>query len=1018
MTRIASCQRRAAFGPVLTTDGIPEALMMQIERPWEDAGPARDAERDDPSDAVMPAAIAPALVGRDDALADVTRALRSGRSLVLIEGEPGIGKSRLLHEACKAVADHAVLLAPCPPVREPFPLGPIVDGVRRLRPTLSGLVLTPLAGALRPLFPEWAGELPPALEALEDPKETRHRLLRAMTELLDRLGVATLVVEDAHWADAATLEWLLTLCASSDLRMSLVLTYRPHDIPAGSLLRRLTSRRPVGMALTRIELQPLDVKQTKELVRSILGTDEVSEKFAVLLHQRTDGIPLALEETVRSMRERGDIVHRDGEWIRRTLDELRVSPTLRDSVLERVDRLPEEARRVLEAAAVLGEPVDVALLTAVAGADGEAAQRGISRSLAAGLLRDVGRGRLAFRHVLDAAAVADAIPAPERWQMHQRAAENLQNLDPRPVTRLMRHLREANDIDGWSACTEEAADLAWESGDDHTAVALLLEVLTQVEHPVEAQVRLVRNIGRFTAAGGASFSATAADVMRALRSVLANADLPAGDRGEIRLLLGRLLLQSGQFDVVYQEVEAAVPDLADRPTLAAKAMLSLAVPRGPWPASTHLAWLDRANELSSQVRAPVELLELSVDRALIQLMFGEETGWHAAREILHEDARTVDERRQIARALVNFGHLATSWGLYKQAEQFLAGAIEEIHTTGYERLSGIAHSTQARLDWYAGAWSGLADKAAAVSESPASLQEARIEASGILALLDLAEGRRGAAKQRLRDLFDETSRRGMVDAMVVPAAALGRSGLLDGAVDEPLDVTADLVATIARKGLWLWATDVLPVRIEALVTAGADTEVDALLGQFTVWLEGRSAPAPAAALLTCRAIVAEARSGGDAADLFADAALAWATLPRPYDELVALERRGRCLIATGRREEALQLLSDTERRLRELGAKRDADRVAQVLREHGTEVVRTWRRGPQGYGDQLSPRELEVAGLAARGMTNRQIADALYISHRTVGQHLAGAMRKLGVSSRTALAVTAARAGLLPPEEE
>ncbi|MFF4510478.1 ATP-binding protein [Streptomyces mirabilis] len=994
-------------------------MVTQTGRHHEGSGPVRGAEHGEPSGGVMVEAVTPGLVGRDDALAGVVRALRSGGSLVLIEGEPGIGKSRLLHEALGAVADHAVLLAPCPPVREPFPLGPVVDGVRRLRPAPYSLRLSLLAGALRPLFPEWAGELPSALETLEDPRETRHRLLRAMTELFERLGVQTLVIEDAHWADAATLEWLLTLCASGDPRMSIVLTYRPHDVPEGSLLRLLTSRRPVGMTLTRLELSPLDVRQTGELVRSILGADEVSEEFAELLHQRTDGIPLALEETIRSMRERGDIVHRDGEWTRRALDELRVSPTLRDSVLERVERLAAVARRVLEAAALLGEPADVALLQAVAGVEGEAGLHAIARGLAAGLLREVSGGQLAFRHALDAEAVADAIPASERWRLHQRAAKHLQNLDPRPVTRLMRHLRGANDMSGWSAYSEQAADLAWESGDDRTAVALLLDVLSEVEHPVEARVRLARKIGRFAAAGGASFAGTATDVTSALRSVLARADLPAGDRGEIRLLLGRLLLQLGQFDVVYQEIEAAVPDLVARPTLAVKAMLSLAVPRGPWPASTHLAWLERANELMSQVRTRTELLELTVDRALILLMFGEEAGWQAAREVLRDGARTVAERRQILRGLINFGHMAISWGLYEQAEQFLAGAVGEIHATGYKRLLGIASSTRSRLDWYVGAWSGLADKVAPVSESAASLHEARIEASGLLALLDLAEGRRSAAKRRLRDLLDETGRRGMVDAMVVPAAALGRAGLLDGAVDEPLaDVTADLVATIARKGLWLWATDVLPVRVEALLAAGADAEVDALLGQFALWLDDRTAPAPDAALATCRAIVAEARSHHDAAELFADAAAAWAALPRPYDELLALERRGRCLITTGRRDEALRLLSDAERRLRELGAKRDADRIAHVLRGHGTEVVRTWRRGPQGYGDQLSPRELEVVELAARGMTNRQIAETLFISHRTVGQHLSGAMRKLGVSSRTALVVAASRAGLLPPEPE
>jgi predicted ATPase len=71
-----------------------------------------------------------------------------------------------------------------------------------------------VGGALRPLFPEWADQLPPVLEALDDARATRHRQFRALTELVERLGVDVLVVEDAHWADAATLELLLTMATS------------------------------------------------------------------------------------------------------------------------------------------------------------------------------------------------------------------------------------------------------------------------------------------------------------------------------------------------------------------------------------------------------------------------------------------------------------------------------------------------------------------------------------------------------------------------------------------------------------------------------------------------------------------------------------------------------------------------------------------------------------------------------------------------------------------------------------
>jgi DNA-binding NarL/FixJ family response regulator len=85
-----------------------------------------------------------------------------------------------------------------------------------------------------------------------------------------------------------------------------------------------------------------------------------------------------------------------------------------------------------------------------------------------------------------------------------------------------------------------------------------------------------------------------------------------------------------------------------------------------------------------------------------------------------------------------------------------------------------------------------------------------------------------------------------------------------------------------------------------------------------------------------------------------------------------------------------------------LGATWDAARVRRSLREHG--VARPWRGGRRGYGNRLSPREEEVARLAARGQTNREIAEALVLSPRTVQDHLAKAMRKLGVESRKALA--------------
>jgi DNA-binding CsgD family transcriptional regulator len=139
-------------------------------------------------------------------------------------------------------------------------------------------------------------------------------------------------------------------------------------------------------------------------------------------------------------------------------------------------------------------------------------------------------------------------------------------------------------------------------------------------------------------------------------------------------------------------------------------------------------------------------------------------------------------------------------------------------------------------------------------------------------------------------------------------------------------------------------------------------------------------------------------------------------LPRPYDALAAREREAGCRIAAGETGPGLALLSEVWRGLSELGADGDADRVARQLRRHGMEVRQPWRGGRRGYGSQPSPRELEVVRLVLAGKTNREIAELLSKSPRTVAGQLGSVMRKLGVSSRTELAVRAVEAGLLPDD--
>lgn len=958
----------------------------------------------------------PAFVGRVDAMTELTAALQQRPAMVLIEGDPGAGKTRLLHQAAAVPTDGTTLLATCPPLREPFALGPVVDGLRRLadRVRLSGL--SPLGGALRPLLPEWADWLPAPLEPLDDPRETRHRMFRALSELMDRLGVDVVVVEDAQWADSSTVEWLLTLAASGRTGLSIVVTYRPHEIPDGSLLPRLTSRGRQGWRHCRIHLGPLEVHEVRDMAASMLRTDEVTDGFARFLHQHTDGNPLAVEETVRLLRDRHELIGPGGSSTVFPAHELPVPPTIRDSVLERIDRLPWETRQVLRAAATLAAPAEAELVVTVAGLNGPPGWRGIGGALSAGLLREAPGGGLEFRHTLAAKAVEEATPISVQWALHRRAAQCLKELDPPPITRLARHFREARDVAEWSRYAEAGAAVALESGDDKTAVLTLLDLLNSAEHPIERRCRLGRKLGEAAFFAAAVLGDLADEVVATLRDLIARFDLPQEERGELRLQLGRMLWRVGREAAAMQEFEAAIPDLGHRPDLAGRAMANLAVPVTPdRSAASHLRWLHQAGTLVGLAGSRLDKLALAVNRATTLLLLGEETGWWAIDEI-RESVPEPEEQRLVALGLMNVAEASLAWGRYDETRSLLDAAAAAIRKVNYVRFLTTQQVVATYLDWYRGDWRRIRETAEVLAASEEPEPAYRMRARHLLALLDLAETGR-SAEARLRRVVDECARRGIAEPEVTMApGALARLLIGDGDYPAALEVTAPLAAMIETKDVWLWATDIAPVHVDALVHTGRHAAAEEWVARLAAGMAGRHAPAPEAALATCRAILAEADgSRVAAAALYTEAARQWSALPRPYESLQTRERLGRCLLTAGKVTEAISALADVEQGMRRLGANWDADRVASLLREHGIEVARTWRRGRRGYGGELSPRERECVSLVVQGMRNKQVAERLFLSPRTVERHLRSAMRKLDVSTRTALALAAIERGVVPP---
>jgi DNA-binding CsgD family transcriptional regulator len=267
-------------------------------------------------------------------------------------------------------------------------------------------------------------------------------------------------------------------------------------------------------------------------------------------------------------------------------------------------------------------------------------------------------------------------------------------------------------------------------------------------------------------------------------------------------------------------------------------------------------------------------------------------------------------------------------------------------------------------------------------------------------------------------VLDEGSRRGIVDLPLEPAAALARIQLLDGRPADALAVTDEPMQTVLRKDVWLWATQLAPVRVEALIATGATQEARQLVAAFAKGIAGRHMPAPAAALATCRArLIAADGDDTEAVAAWDVAAEAWADLPRPFDALLAREQQAILMYAGPNAVGGLDLLAEVYRGFSDLGATADADRVRATLTAYGAPNRTPWRGGRRGYGDSLSPRELEVVRLVLAGLTTPDIARALSRSPKTVAAQLNSAMRKHGVSSRTALAVAATQAGILPSRQ-
>ncbi|GHH33240.1 LuxR family transcriptional regulator [Lentzea cavernae] len=937
----------------------------------------------------------PVLVGRGDQLGALRAAVPSQPAVVMIEGEAGVGKSRLVRELLDAdLGPISVLMGHCQPVGEPFPYGAVLEALRDCTDRLARnhSRLSPVSGVLGALLPELAAYLPQPPAPTGDPRAERHRLFRALRELLGVLGPVLLVVEDLHWADDGSRQLLRFLMGDPPANLSIVVTYRREDVPGGVPLGS-AYRPPTGITSALLELEPLDVAEVRALTSAILDGEPVSAEFAAKLHERTAGIPFVVEETLRALRNPAGAVHADGATARRLLDNVDVPVLLRDAIAERLAALPAEATRLVQAAAVLGAPASAELLGEVAEISGS--REALTHALTGHVLHEVDARRYGFRHALAQQAVYDTLSGPDRQALHHRAVEVLDLVEPRPLVQLAEHSERAGRTSAWLRYGEAAADRAVDNGDAGTATALLQRLLLDPAVPAADVDRLAIKLGQIAHQGLDQLDPT-----EALERLLSDRRLSTAARGQVRHYRGVLLIrQAGGIEEARSELERAVADLTERPGLAARgeAVLGLSY-LGTTPMSEVQPWLDRV----ARARAVSDDPELKMSLYANEIGSRMHTGDPAVlAELDFLPASTPGELRQVARAHCNLADALTTTGHLDLCADLLRNGLRYASECGAPFVASTAHATRARLDWLRGDWEGLAERALGLLDEYRDLFPLASELCLILGSLATARGEWAEATSYLTETGAFAPEESITPVAIAGCAALARTMLAQDEVTRAcVDVDRGL-AIVRGKGVWVWATELGPVAVATFLAAGRETDAESLIDEIAAGIEGRDAPMAFAALAWCRALLLEARGRLDAAvPLFREAADRYSALPAPYLTALVAEREAACLVPSDH-EKAAEVLSALVDTFDGLGATRDAARCRHQLRSIGG--GKPSRRGRRGYGDELSPREQEVARLLVAGHTNRKIADVLFLSPRTVEQHAARVLRKLGVSSRAEL---------------
>jgi DNA-binding CsgD family transcriptional regulator len=956
-------------------------------------------------------------------------------SLIMLVGEPGIGKTALCQEFAQYVDTRGglSLVGHCyPEGSATLPYQPFVEAfesyVRERDAESFGAELGPSASEVARILPSLSSMLEVEPPPPVDPEDDRVRLLSGILAGLRHLGAQhplLLVVEDLHDADRGTLDLLIYLARHlAGTPVVVVGTYRDVEVDrAHPLAEALAELRRVSQ-FERMHLGELSVEEVQRLLASMshLG---VPRPLAEEVHRRSGGNALFTHELLRFLRSERLVEERDGAL--RRVGEASLSGQmpegLRDVVGKRLSRLSAEANQVLGVASVVGREFQLEVLRRVQPRPEDELERALDEAVSAALLeeRSVVGASITYRfsHAFFQQTLYDEMLAPRRIRLHQSIARVLEAVHAR---RLEEHAAELAEHYAFSS---ETSDLSKAVDYATLAAARAAEVFAYGE------------------------------AARHLERALALQDLvdptDQDKRCDMLLKLGDALHPAGEFERVIKHVAPDALTLAEglrdssRAFRACRLALDClhALGAGFEAAQPeYLTWAERAGHYAN----PESVERIHADLALAQTRFPR-SQFAAARELRLEALalarRSADPEALFASACqllqtnaprrwdecVRLAEEATRWpresvsGRTLGSLLYLAGRIQlaqgervraEDLWRQMEDLAGRTHVVEVSLH-------------VDTRDAALAIVDGNLEDALALNARYIERANESGARVRAR-LFG-------LRLLIGPALYLGRPEIwLDAfneyagplALDRAFVITAPRAMCLAQLGRVEEARALVGPLLDQ--EGGDDEEVPiaflVILLQAAVVLEHRPAAQALAARLASVAHLANAeqfytcvgRHLGDAAKLvderaaarvYYTQALAAAEKIRFRPEM-ALARLGlaELLLEQGDESHALEHLDIVIPELRDMKMQPGLDRGLNILDQIGAQLPPPASEGV--LSPVLTAREQEVAGLLAAGRSNREIADTLVITEGTVEVHVRHILSKLGFKSRAQVAVWAA----------